>query len=377
MNSDSEGTTAKLIRSIDHGLHDLNQDRSFIVLLVPSLVAEVDNVRKSLTDWYSKILKQIALGDDQGAENDLCNLLSRITTSRLGLLSEAAETATDRIYRIIRNPFWLGERNTYLEAIELVRTTLRNVESEDPNKALLQLVSSIQDVLKLERRMEGEERRAQFRLPIQVVFWGLPIIVGIWISGKFSSIQNLIILGLLFGIVIITFSAVKFRILSRINIHQWFRRSIRMIPSQATTFVQIFFAMFMIALFLTPIINDIVVQHRMKATFGPLPTLIARGAEIRVPYRVYYDHQLAALGVKVYFSAPGIIEVDRKAEFNALSSSRPKVGMFQIRVPDDIPPGLYLFELRVSFTALSASRIPFFRKHKFYIINRSMEVEVE
>jgi hypothetical protein len=221
--------------------------------------------------------------------------------------------------------------------------------------------------------MESEENRTQVRAPLQFIAWGSPIIIGLLVSGKLSSAQIAMAVGILLGASILIYFALRSGIVSRIKLRGP-SFTIWAILICIPVYIYIFFMLGSIAL---QEINEAVIKSRMDIALGPPEGPVTPNSEVNVPFSLYYDHETPAVGVSVRLESPGIIQSLKGIYYNALTSNQAQTGSFLVSIPNDIPQGVYQMELNVSYTAGAWIDFPFFHGRQLHRETDSIELVVE
>ncbi|MCK5343845.1 MAG: hypothetical protein KAR20_10600, partial [Candidatus Heimdallarchaeota archaeon] len=319
------------------------------------------------------------LADGEHAESTLDELQILLAEKRVGFLSDAIEYGLNNIIKSVNSPLWFGERNAYLETIDKIRDNLKQVkaEPESRDKNLEILTTDINEISRLINRLKGDEKRSRLRLPLQMILWGLPIVIGIWASGRLTFSQNILTLLFLFVIAALVFTASKFKLHSRISVFSRMAGYLKANTLKGMTLIQIPILIGAIGFMLIGPISDTIVKSRMEINVGETPQTLKKGSAFDLPFSIFYDHKSPAVGVKVKLSAPGILNNDLEKSFNVLTISSKKSGEFKVNIPADIPEGHYVFELTVSFDASRAITLPTIKKRGFHRKTESFEISIE
>lgn len=375
----TENRMNALISSLDAGIESLTSESAQISALHPELRAEIHSYTQRISRSYMQAMKNLLAGGSH-AEAFIEELQIQLTEKRIAFLTSAIEYTVNNIKKTVNSPLWFGERNTYLEAIDKIRDDFQkvNAEPDSRDRNLQILITNMEETSRIIHRLKGDGKRSRLRRPFQIILWGLPIVVGVWASGRLTFSQNTIILLFLFLIAALAFAASKFRLQSRVHIiSNYFKSS----PSNWSASIQFIITIPLVigalGIALLGPFSDFLVESRMKINVGETPPTLKKGSILTIPYRLFYDHESPAVGVKVRLSFPGILKGDRMKSFNVITESSGKTGDFQIKIPDDIPEGSYLFELTVSFDASRAISVPFIRKRSFHTKTQYFEISIE
>ena len=363
------------ISLIDQDFEALKEEKSIIRALNPRLEAEILALESRTKSSYSETLKEAVLGKGNEATAALSELRNRLREARIRILSETVQDSTERIEKTIASPFWLGEQSTYLEDLDRIREKARNTSGSDPQRILRQLTSCLGDIAHIRRQLDSDERRIRVRLPIQIILWGLPIIIGLWVSGKLSPGHKLLALGLLLAVALGSYISVRFRLFSRISGLRRLREVISRSPYRALTLIQVPVVIALLMVLAGSPIDAFLIEHRMDLSLGPLQQPIARGSHVSVPYRVYYGSPTPALDVQLIFEAPGMDPALSETRLHAQTNSGAETGAFDVSVPGDLPPGLYTMRLRADFTAGRILHLPNVPLTEMYCLKQT-EIQV-
>lgn len=364
-----------LISSLDAGIESLTSQSDQIIALYSGLRAEIQSYTERIKRSYMQAMKTLLAGGEH-AESTLEELQIQLTEKRIGFLSDAIEHGINNIMKTVNSSLWFGERNTYLEIIDKIRDDFKQVKAEPDSrdKNLQILTTDINEISRLIHRLKGDKKRSRLRLPFQIILWGLPIVIGIWASGRLTFNQNIIVLLFLFIIAGLAFTASKFRLQSRVSV---ISRMANFFKANALHLIQIPILIGAVVFITLQPINNTIVKSRMKINVGETPPTLKKGSAFNLPYSIFYDHESPAVGVKVRLSAPGILNDDVEESFKVITASAKKGGEFKVNIPDDIPEGNYAFELTVSFDASRAITFPSVKKRGFHRNTKNFEISIE
>ena len=374
MQETTESTRKRLIEAIDRDLESVLRERAEISSLSPSLVTRFEDLHAQISESFTRLLKRVALEQNQDVDSLLQDALDELTRRRAHLLIEAARSATERVDRTITSPLWIGERSAYTRGVQSLRRTLQEIESLEPKNIIRRVGVTLEEVASLNNQVAIDERRSRVRLPFQVLVWGLPIVVGIWVSGKLTTSQNAIAFSVVVGMAVLSYGLLRFSLLWQIKPARWVRRLLALERHRAMVLLQIPLILTVVSFSLLEPLDRHIIRSRLEVEVGPVPSSIARGSELNVPFRVKYLHPRPVVAVQVVFEAPGIAKEEKEEWFNALGQLA-ETGDFSVAIPGDIPSGRYSLDLEVSFIA---DRWLFWgRKRASYSVQDTVDILIE
>jgi len=344
----------RLIERIDKELSALWTDIQKYTKNIPSLLEEFSSQHNRLESEYSRALKAVALDELKNGSRPFKSILNDIYKARYSALHASAKVSLDSVERVLKSPFWYGERGTYQQPVSEIRQQIKDLEKGSSENSIEEIKAQADKLNVIVRQIEDEEKRARIRLPIQVFIWGLPVFLGLWVSNKFSTLQNSLLALSLAIAVLVAYLLVRFRIAARISM---LARKNKLFDARRVQSILIYIpaVLIMPGYIIISEIEDYIVNSRMHVSFGPPTEEIVRGKKIEIPYEIEYYHELPAVDVTISADAPGLKVLGFRDEINALASGSVRDGLVRITVPEGTPAGVY----RASLTVRYEGRSPF------------------
>ena len=197
-----------LLEIVRSSLKIMEDDISFLRELDVSLPTEISNFLGRMNNKYTSAIEKI-VRDDKSGLSDLKEILVNINEMRLQQYQKAVNHTLQLTKNELKSAFWLTDQLTISQKINdiekkifLIDSSLTSKEPDRIENLIQSYTEQINMLLGLQDSLKIERHRSRFNLPLKVLFWSIPILIGIWISGKFNN--NTII----FLILIIIFSSI-------------------------------------------------------------------------------------------------------------------------------------------------------------------------
>ena len=355
----------RLIARLDNALSELEEDLSLIATVAPERASEVTAFREQVKADYSDANRRIILGDEDGSA-DLEKLVESISERRINFLQASLSTVTSNLRNTVSSPLWFfGDHTSTLEQLDEIQERTRSI-LQDPEKDKSvradELRQCLSDALDLIKRVDREKNRAQFRIPLQIVIWGIPIILGFTASRQFTGWQILTFTALLVVAAIITsFSLRRWRLgqpalFGRLGLQGVLKY---VTPRSSSTLVMTLVSI-MSLLFLSWLLSGMFLPNHfatkpLQFHVGSIPDTVSPGQTVKVPVSVSYSSAEVIFDVEVTADAPGLIVTNQPISYPAVGSQEQTGELFLI-VPDSIPEGKYPVELSCSFRYRTENR---------------------
>ena len=197
-----------LLEIVRSSLKIMEDDISFLRELDVSLPTEISNFLGRMNNKYTSAIEKI-VRDDKSGLSDLKEILVNINEMRLQQYQKAVNHTLQLTKNELKSAFWLTDQLTISQKINdiekkifLIDSSLTSKEPDRIENLIQSYTEQINMLLGLQDSLKIERHRSRFNLPLKVLFWSIPILIGIWITGKFNN--NTII----FLILIIIFSSI-------------------------------------------------------------------------------------------------------------------------------------------------------------------------
>jgi hypothetical protein len=196
--------------------------------------------------------------------------------------------------------------------------------------------------------LQQSGQRAQYRVPVQILIWGAPVIVGVALSDKLS---NNWVLWLSFGLLSIA-------LLSHFMLREALRRRLKKMADTLSTgpikkwgaiILPIFFTIVVMA-GMSFIISwpENKVKNAFEIEIGQTPSNVKPGAYFVIPFTLCFTGNTLAFDVGVLLDAAAFEVSEPEKSFRALGGT-PVAENYQVHVPANLPPGKYMMQLICSF----------------------------
>ncbi|NKB88780.1 MAG: hypothetical protein GKS06_11220 [Acidobacteria bacterium] len=348
--------TALLVQQVNDAFDGLREDSSNILALAPQLDGLLRERTERLAARYMERLKSLAIEPGEASRKRLGALSEELRQTRRGLLHEAVQVATQQLERRVSGPFWFGERAPHLAAIQRIRASVPEGESMDGPGATGELRVLIAELGEITERLNLDEGSARVRVPLRIVFWSLPIIIGLWVSDRLSTTQNYSILALALAAAGSAYFLIRFDFFTQSRAVKWFRTRWKHTSIKSIVVLQLPLMLTAMLVSFAPTADSMLVATRMKLDL-PEPLVLNRGTHAEVAYGLLHNGDSVALDVTLSVSAPGLTVADSVHEYNAVGSSGVQ-GRFGLTAPLDLPPGAYAVEFHILFRAQPWLRLP-------------------
>ena len=368
---DQQIDNKRLIAKIDKAINELEADISLMSTDSPSAASEAKVFSDQVRTSYADATRRIILGDERGS-SDLETLIESISEKRVGLLSTVLSNVTERVRAAVTNPFWFGDQHSFLDQLDGIQKDISKLQSGIDDRAELanSLREQLSKVLHLVKRLERQKRRVQYMIPLRVLLWETPIFIGIVFSGRLSWTQNLLLAGLFLAVAIASFVVIK-----RLKLE----KPIKFSPKSVTRLPRlrllvVVYLLVIIPVFLYPILPPYIMKRPLHLNIGPLPTPVAQGSDLELPYSIRYASQEMIFDVNLTVDAPGLLP-DGFPFYSALSDQE-EIGKIHITIPPNIPDGVYPIKVTCSFRGRN-KWLGFLPLPGTYAVERTIEVTVK
>lgn len=366
-----------LLEIVRSSLKIMEDDISFLRELDVSLPTEISNFLGRMNNKYTSAIEKI-VRDDKSGLSDLKEILVNINEMRLQQYQKAVNHTLQLTKNELKSAFWLTDQLTISQKINdiekkifLIDSSLTSKEPDRIENLIQSYTEQINMLLGLQDSLKIERHRSRFNLPLKVLFWSIPILIGIWISGKFNN--NTII----FLILIIIFSSILSYLF--VGSQQFLKvvtyNKITIIIASLIIIIGILFWQFYTAILpyfdinsddiiLLPIISFVVLfqiyspileqlnKSKFKVEIPKLDRSYSPGDKITIQYslRNTCPSILTKIGVQIF--APGLTVLSKKNDlYNAMAGKSTGNGELKLlEVPKDAVFGDYTIELEWNFT---------------------------
>jgi len=332
---------------LDQTIKHFESDLNFVSPLAANVAVNGQRALQQCMKDYSEITKRIALGDENGLK-DLSSLNDEFSHARVNLLVQAAVESAAALKAKITSPLWFGDLNSFLDGIAQVQDTVANLQDKDLDfqEKAEQLRHELTKIRELTGRIETTGRRVQYKVPFQVLVWGVPIVIGVALSGKFADwwiwlTLIMVIIAVLSHFLLKEAEKTK-KLLTRIKVP-----TSRLWGSILPPLVGIVISVVMV---ISTSLPDYLIKKAFDIQTGTIPLNVKTGTSFVVPLSVSYNKDDIAFDININLDSTAFESDTPHIKFRALSR-QPQTGNILIQVPTNLPPGQYMMKLMCSFKA--------------------------
>ncbi len=367
--SDNTTDNKRLIAKVDKIIADLEADLAVMSNINSTNASHLRNTLNQLHIDYADATKRIILGDEQGSK-DLEGIVNSVSERRARLLSLTVFDEMTNLRNNLGGFSLFGNTTSFIDQLDEIegsnKSSANIVDNTERANKLREQLTKISNLVK---RLDREKNRAQYRVPFQIILWGIPIIAGFLVSDRFTWFHNFLFFLLLIAIAIIVGVFLRKR---RFNSSTPFR-IFRMMPSRE--FILTIFALILPFTVLIPIMyreihkeyTRYVSTRAMELNIGSIENVYPVGSEIELPYSIRYAGEGVAFNVELAIDSPGLIPPDKPIIYNAINEEE-QSGVIKVVVPETIPDGLYPIKIICSFRNKYSSDA--------YTVDRIIEIAV-
>jgi hypothetical protein len=353
----------------------LEDDISFLRDFDVSLPSELSNFLERMNSRYASAIEKIVREDESGY-SDLEDILVRVNETRLQQYQKAAKFMLQMTRKELKTAFWFRDQFSLSQRIDDIEKRMREIDSsltsKEPTgigKPIKLYKDQINALGGIRNRLQGERRRSSVDISLKVFLWSSPILIGIWISGKFDN-------STIFAFVVLIFLSA---ILSYLFVGN---RRFESVLSQNKVIVIIsLFALIVVLClwrFYTPISSylDINFENISTISIGILfifylvlrilsphgrnfvveiPTIdknFSSGDEIVIPYSLENKRSdvITEIGVSIFAPGLNVLSEGKNILHKSIGGKSTENGELKLlEAPKEAVPGEYIVELTWSF----------------------------
>jgi len=172
----------------------LEEDISFLRDFDVSLPSEISNFLDRMNSRYASAIEKIVREDESGY-SDLEDILVSVNETRLQQYQKAAKSMLQITRKELKSAFWFRDQFSLSQRIADIEKRILEVDASQTSKEPTEIEKSIghyRDQINalggIQNSFLGERHRSRRDISLKVLFWSIPILIGIWISGKFDNI---------------------------------------------------------------------------------------------------------------------------------------------------------------------------------------------
>jgi len=182
-----------LLDVVKSSLKVLKDDISFLRDFDVSLPSEISNFFERMNSRYASAIEKIVREDESGY-SDLEDILVSINETRLQQYQKAAKSMLQITRKELKSAFWFRDQFSLSQRIDDMEKRILKVDSSLTPKEPTEIERSInlyRDQISalggIQNSFQWERRRSRLGMSLKVLFWSFPILIGIWVSGKFDN----------------------------------------------------------------------------------------------------------------------------------------------------------------------------------------------
>lgn len=182
-----------LLDVVKSSLKVLEDDISFLRDFDVSLPSEISNFLERMNSRYASAIEKIVREDESGY-SDLEDILVSVNETRLQQYQKAAKSMLQMTRKELKSAFWFRDQFSLSQRIDDIEKRILEIDSSLTSKEPTEIEKSInlyKDQINalggIQNSFQWERHRSRLGILLKVLFWSFPILIGIWISGKFDN----------------------------------------------------------------------------------------------------------------------------------------------------------------------------------------------
>lgn len=182
-----------LLDVVKSSLKVLEDDISFLRDFDVSLPSEISNFLERMNSRYASAIEKIVREDESGY-SDLEDILVSVNETRLQQYQKAAKSMLQMTRKELKSAFWFRDQFSLSQRIDDIEKRILEIDSSLTSKEPTEIEKSInlyKDQINalggIQNSFQWERHRSKLGISLKVLFWSFPILIGIWISGKFDN----------------------------------------------------------------------------------------------------------------------------------------------------------------------------------------------
>src|ERR1051325_1719000 len=346
MDSTAKNKLEILTDRIDSTVSRMRSVEGLIRLSNEDVANQISQSLSRRIERYAEHLKQ-AIADPDDAQRKLLGLADALESEQSDYLAEYLQSAILDLRRKLVSPCWPGASVAQLREVdELLATSKEDRHSVTSREKLDRLLNVVQRLHSVLKQLEQEKRVLRIKAPLRVIVWGIPVLIGVALSGKLGWNSLLLIAAIL-----IILSAVSFFVVGR-RVSNEHARGYRFLMDlwhkdwvQVTLFfgamIMIFGTIMVVGVTTDPkVYPPIVTIKDVGGRSGELITVEARVAPAKSSMPVYHVVGTVTSAILKYTA--------RSEELNSVTTADVPL-YIKMPITDDVPSGKYLAELTTEY----------------------------
>lgn len=383
----------ELITKVEKTLEELRDDLLFSIGINAKKTSDIADFIDRMENRYAQSIKNIAIGDIDAGNLELNEILSGIYETRLQFYKRFSYDYLVSLREDISNRLWLKNRFLFSDKIDAIDKELMEASKTwmQGDVGIDSFKNKIKELSELEIKLEIEQKEARTNLFLKTLIWGIPILLGLYISDKYSqySLHGFLLI-LIAGISLYTISGStsfqkyivnnKFLLLAIFLLvmstpfiifyssYAGLQVIEKIFPYLANVGLFILPATLAIIAVLIPFINEFHVNSKKKKL--PIKIDITKkqfkpGDKIPLNLVLNNEGSKIVTNISIILIASGLLlESDKSMKIRAIGIGDTKEIPYIIHIPTDSPTGDYIIQFKTEFDIETES---FKKKNKLTI----------
>jgi len=370
-----------LLDVVKSSLKVLEDDISFLRDFDVSLPSEISNFLERMNSRYASAIEKIVREDESGY-SDLEDILVSVNETRLQQYQKAAKSMLQITRKELKSAFWFRDQFSLSQRIDDIEKRILEIDSSLTSKEPTEIERSIslyKDQINalggIQNSFQWERRRSRLGISLKVLFWSFPILIGIWISGKFDSSTIFAFIVIIFLSAALSYLFVGSKRFEEVISHNKVIFGIALFVLIVVIFLWLFYAQISSYLNINfesalPLMVAIIcgIAGMMAAFLKDIPETLAKrnfvvviptidknfspGDKIIIPYSLENKRSgvITEIGVSIFAPGLSVLSEGRTILYKSMGGKSTENGELKLlEVPKETVPGEYTVELNWSF----------------------------
>ena len=183
----NQKTEGEIIGEVETALQELREDVSFSLSINANIASDIEAFLSRMEMKYSESIKNIALGNKGNSE--LNDILGGIYETRLQFYKRLCYTFLADLREDISNMLWLKNRFSFSDKIDTIDKELMETSQTlgESGVAIKSFKDNIINISNLKNKLDIERKEIRSKLFFTTIIWGIPILLGVYISDKYAQ----------------------------------------------------------------------------------------------------------------------------------------------------------------------------------------------
>jgi len=366
-----------LLDDVKSSLKVLEEDISFLRDFDVSLPSELSNFLDRMNSGYASAIEKIVREDESGY-SDLEDILVSVNETRLQQYQKAAKSMLQMTIKELKSAFWLRDQFSLSQRIDDIEKRIVGIDSSLTSKEPTEIEKSINlyrdqiDALgRIQDSFQGERLRSRVGISLKVLLWSFPILIGIWISGKFDNSTIFAFIVIIFLLAALSYHFVGNKRFEEVITKNKIKFIVFLLALLVITFLLLFsdkilsysveiavIAFMVIVISSGPILIFVIeipeklVKRKFLATISPVDKDFSPGDKIVIPYSLENKRSgvITEIGVHIYAPGLDVLSYGSQELYKSMGGKNTENGKLELLyVPKETVPGEYTVKLHWSF----------------------------